>query len=233
MEIQNMLKNVKLKNDSTFAATVGIATLLIGATGVFGEIQSSINYIWGLRAKPNRGLMKFLKNRLMSFSMIGVMGFLLIVGLIVNSVMDVLSARLIQMFPNVAVYIFYVLNLAIVFLIITTLFSVIFRTLPDGKVQWRDTIIGASATAILFMVGKFAIGLYLANTNVTSTYGAAGSIILILIWVYYSAIILYLGAEFTKVYARNYGTKIIANDYAVKIDKHITEIEPKTVYRGD
>ncbi|MCW3072520.1 MAG: ribonuclease [Bacteroidetes bacterium] len=233
LQIQDIIKNVKLRNDNVFAATIGIATLLIGASGVFGEIQSSINYIWGLKAKPKRGLFKFMKNRLMSFSMIGVMGFLLLVGLIINSVMDILSDRLIMYFPNVTVYLFYVINILFVFFIITTLFTVIFKTLPDGKVALKDTLVGSSLTALLFMLGKFIIGLYLGRSAVSSTYGAAGSVILILLWVYYSAIILYLGAEFTKVYARMYGKKIIANDYAVKIDKTVTEIEPKVVYKGD
>jgi membrane protein len=120
-----------------------------------------------------------------------------------------------------------------VFGIITALFTAIFKSLPDGKVVLKDALVGASFTAVLFMVGKFAIGLYLARSTVTTTYGAAGSIIMVLLWVYYSANILYLGAEFTKVYARNHGHKIIANDYAVKIDKHIIEIEPKIVYKGD
>jgi membrane protein len=232
-QIQEIIKNVKLKNDNVLAATVGVITLLIGATGIFGEIQSSINFIWGLKAKPNRGLAKFLKNRLMSFSMIGVMGFLLLVGLIINSLMDLLNKRLIAYFPNVTVYLFYVLNILLVFAIITALFTVIFRTLPDGRVSLRDTIIGAATTAVLFMLGKFAIGAYLGQSSLSTTYGAAGSIIVILLWVYYSAIILYLGAEFTKVYARLYGHRIIANDYAVKIVKDIHEVEPKVVYKGE
>lgn len=233
LEIQNMIKNVKLKNDNAFAATVGVITLLVSASGIFGEIQSSINYIWGLKAKPKRGFFKFMKNRLMSFSMIGVLGFLLLVGLIVNSVMDLLNKRLMDHFPYIAVYVFYILNIIIVFAITTFLFTIIFKTLPDGKVAMKDTLVGAASTALLFLLGKFGIGLYLGSSTVSSTYGAAGSVILILLWVYYSAIILYLGAEFTKVYARNYGKKIIANDYAVLISKDIQEIEPEVVYKGD
>ena len=233
VQIQEIIKNVKLRNDNVFVATLGVMTLLIGASGVFGEIQSSINFIWGLKAKPKRGFIKFLKNRLMSFSMIGAMGFLLLVGLIINTMMDLLNNRLIAYFPNITVYIFYVLNIILVLGIITALFTVIFRTLPDGRVSLKDSLVGATSTAVLFMLGKFGIGAYLGRSSVSTTYGAAGSIILILLWVYYSAIILYLGAEFTKVYARMYGHKIIANDYAVKIDKAVHEIEPKVVYKGD
>jgi membrane protein len=233
LEIQTIIKNVKLKNDNVFAATIGTMTLLIGASGVFGEIQSSINYIWGLKPKPKRGFFKFIKNRFTSFSMIGVLGFLLLVGLIINSLMDVLNQRIMNYFPYIAVYVFYILNLLLVFIITTFLFIIIFKTLPDGKVMFKDALVGSSTTAVLFLLGKFGIGLYLSNSSISSTYGAAGSVIIILLWVYYSAIILYLGAEFTKVYARSHGTKIIANDYAVMIDKVIPEIEPKVVYKGE
>ncbi len=219
IQIQETIKNVKLSHASTFATILSAIILLIGASGVFVEIQDSINYIWGIKAKPKRGLVKFLKNRLMSFSMIGSVGFLLMVGLIVNSLMDVLNNRLEKIFPVDMIYLFYTMNLLLVFLIITLLFTVIFKTLPDGKIAWKDSIIGAGFTAFLFMIGKFAIGAYLGNSAQDDIYGAAGSIILILIWVYYSAIILYFGAEFTKVYAHEHGMKIIPNDYSVLILK--------------
>ena len=229
LQIQNIIKNVNLHNDNVFAATIGIVTLLVSASGVFGEIQSSINYIWGLKAKPKRGVVKFLKNRLMSFSMIGCMGFLFLVSLLVNSVMDLLSDRLSARFPVFTVNAFYCVNIAIVFIIITLLFSVIFRTLPDGRISLKDTLVGSSITAVLFMIGKFAIGTYLGHSKISTTYGAAGSVVLVLVWVYYSAIILYFGAEFTKVYTRKHGKRVIPNYYAVLIDKELQEIEPKVV----
>ncbi len=219
LQIQETIKNVTLSSSNTFATTISVIILLIGASGVFAEIQGSINYIWGIEAKPKRGFIKFLKNRLMSFSMIGSAGFLLLVGLIVNSLMDVLNNRLAAYFPKDTVYLFYTVNIVIVFIIITILFTVIFKTLPDGKVVLRDCIIGAAFTAFLFMIGKFAIGAYLGSSAVASIYGAAGSVILILVWVYYSAIILYFGAEFTKVYALAHGKKIIPNQYSVRIEK--------------
>jgi membrane protein len=227
LQIQETIKNVKLTGSSTFATITGIIILLIGASGVFAEIQDSINYIWGIKAKPKRGFIKFLKNRLMSFSMVGSVGFLLLVGLIVNSLMDVLNNRLAAHFPKDTLYLVYIVNLLIVFIIITILFTVIFKTLPDGKIVLRDCVIGAAFTAFLFMIGKFAIGAYLGSSAVASIYGAAGSVILILVWVYYSAIILYFGAEFTKVYAHTHGQKIIPNQYSVKIIKQKIEIEPK------
>jgi membrane protein len=225
IQIQEIIKNVKLSHSTVLATTFGIIILLVGASGVFVEIQDSINFIWGLKAKPKRGLVKFIKNRLMSFSMIGSVGFLLLVGLIINSMMDLLNARLALYFPEDIVYLVYSGNLLIVFGIITLLFTVIFRTLPDGRLALRDCLIGASFTTFLFMIGKFAIGAYLGHSAIGSWYGAAGSVILILVWVYYSAIILYFGAEFTKVFAETHGKKIIPNGYAVQIIKHKIEIE--------
>ena len=219
LQIQNTIKNIELSDSNTFAQTIGIIVLVIGASGVFAEIQDSINYIWGIKAKPKRGLIKYLYNRLMSFSMIGSVGFLLLVGLVVNSLIDVLSKRLAILFPEDSIFLFNVINAGVIFVIITLLFVIIFKTLPDGKIAFRDCIIGASFTAILFMIGKFAIGFYLGRYNIASVYGAAGSVILILVWVYYSAIILYFGAEFTKVYAHTHGQKIIPNAYSVQIVK--------------
>jgi membrane protein len=225
MQIQEIIKNVKLSHTSVFATTFSLIILLIGASGVFVEIQDSINFIWGLKAKPKRGLIKFIKNRLMSFSMIGSVGFLMLVGLIINSVMDVFYNRLDEFFPKDSVYLVYVINLLVVFGIITLLFTMIFKTLPDGKVALKDCLIGAAFTALLFMIGKFAIGAYLGKSAIASWYGAAGSVILILVWVYYSAIILYFGAEFTKMYATTHGQKIIPNEYSVQIIKPKIEID--------
>jgi membrane protein len=219
LQIQELIKNVKLSDSNSMAAIFGVIILLIGASSVFSEIQGSINYIWGIKAKPNRGIIKFIFNRLLSFSMIGSVGFLLLVSLIVNSVIDLLSNRLAEYFGQDTVLLFYIVNLGLVFSTITILFIVIFKTLPDGKIALRDCTIGASLTAVLFMIGKFAIGAYLARSGIASVYGAAGSVILILLWVYYSAIILYFGAEFTKVYALTHGQKIIPNKYSVFIEK--------------
>lgn len=200
IQIQETIKNIELSGTNLFASIFGGAMLLIGASGVFAEIQSSINYIWGLKAKPNKSLLMFIKNRIMSFSMIASVGFLLLVSLTVNTVMDVLNAQFLLYFPDLTVYIFYLLNVIILFATTTLLFSIIFKTLPDGKMTWKDTLIGASFTSFFFMLGKFGIGFYLGNSTVASIYGAAGSVVIILVWVYYSAIILYFGAEFTKVY---------------------------------
>lgn len=227
IQIQDAIKNVQLSDSNVFVTIFGVVMLLIGASGVFAEIQSSINFIWGLRAKPNKGLKKFIQNRIMSFSMIVSVGFLMLVSLMVNATLDLLNSRLKIYLEDSTVYLFYVLNLIIVLASITLLFAIIFRTLPDGIIKWKDAFIGAGCTAVLFMIGKFAIGFYLGNSTIASVYGAAGSIIIILVWVYYSAIILYFGAEFTKVYAKSYGGQISPNEYSVEIKKEIFEIKTK------
>jgi membrane protein len=155
--------------------------------------------------------------------MIGSVGFLLLVGLIINSLMDILSKRLAEYFPQDTIYLLYAINLLILFIIIALLFTVIFKTLPDAKVALQDCTVGASFTALLFMIGKFAIGAYLGSSAIATWYGAAGSAILLLVWVYYSAIILYFGAEFTKVYAEIHGKKIIPNEYSVRVIKQKNE----------
>lgn len=217
LHIQEAIKNVKLSTGNTFAVISGVVILIFGASGVFSEIQDSLNLIWGIEARPKRGFIKFILNRLVSFSMIGSVGFLLMVGLVINSLTEVLNKRLALHFPKDAIYLFYIVNIVIVFFIITVLFTIIFKALPDGKVVLRDCIVGASFTALLFMIGKFAIGAYLGSSAFTSVYGTAGSVILILIWVYYSAIILYFGAEFTKVYAHTHGMKIIPNAFSIRV----------------
>ena len=224
IQIQETIKNVQLSGSNVLATIFGVGMLLIGASGVFAEIQSSINFIWGLRAKPNKGLKKFIQNRLMSFSMIVSVGFLMLVSLFVSTILDLMSARLKLYFPESTVYLFNVINLFIILISITLLFAIIFKALPDGIIKWKDAFIGASCTAVLFMIGKFAIGFYLGSSTTASVYGAAGSVIIILVWVYYSAIILYFGAEFTKVYAKTFGGKIYPNEYSVEIKKEILEI---------
>jgi len=214
MQIQEIIKNVKLSNSNVFASAVGVIILLIGASSVFAEIQYSVNYIWGIKVKPKLGLVKFLFNRLMSFSMIGSVGFLLLVGLIINSIIDILNKRLTIFIPQDSVILLLIVNALVGFIIITLLFAFIFKTLPDGKISFLDCIIGASFTAFLFMIGKFVISFYLGKYDIASVYGTAGSIISIFAWVYYSAIILYFGAEFTNVYAQTYGQKIIPNEYS-------------------
>jgi len=218
-QLQTIIKNASLSGKGPAAAVIGIITLLFGATAVFAEIQDSINTIWGLKAKPKKGLWKIIRNRFLSFSVVVSLGFLLLVSLAISTIIEGLSDKLKDSFPDAAVIIFYILDLVISFLVITALFAVIFKVLPDAKTKWKDIVPGAVASGILFMIGKFAISFYIGKSHVGTTYGAAGSLVVLLLWVYYSAIILYLGAEFAKAWISHNGFSIRPNDYAVAIKK--------------
>lgn len=214
-QIQDIIKNASISGKGGIAATIGVITLLIGATTVFGEMQDSINGIWGLKAKPKAGWLKLVKDRLLSFGLIGSLGFLLLVSLGATAVVEAIGSRLEAAFPDVAVAIFYVINLLLNLSVTTLLFAVIFKVLPDAKIKWRDIWPGAIATSLLFLIGKFAISFYISKSEVGSTYGAAGSLVILLVWIYYSSMILYFGAEFTKAYALRKGSKITPSEYAV------------------
>jgi membrane protein len=214
-QLQQMIKNASLNGKGTLAAIIGVVTLLIGATTVFAEIQDSINSIWGLKPKPKMGLWKMVQTRFLSFSVIISLGFILLVSLAVTTVIDGLFTNLMSHFPDVAVVIFYIFNQLFTLVIITLIFGVIFKVLPDAEIRWKDIIVGSVITAILFMIGKFAISFYISKSNVGSTYGAAGSLVIVLLWAYYSSIILYFGAELTKAYAVKYGHEIKPSSYAV------------------
>jgi membrane protein len=212
-QVQGILKNAQTSGQSTWAAIVGVITLLIGATGTFAEIQDAINFIWGLKPKPKNGIIKYLMTRFLSFSLIISLGFLLLVSLAVNALLNSFSKKLEVLFSDTTTYIFWAIDLLVVWGVIALLFMVIFKVLPDGKIKWKDAFVGAGFTSLLFMIGKYAIGLYLGNSSVATTYGAAGSVVIILLWVYYSALILYFGAEFTKAYTNFYGRSIQPNGY--------------------
>jgi membrane protein len=216
-QLQTIIKNASLSGKGSVALVIGIITLLIGATAVFAEIQDSINTIWGFKAKPKKGLWKMLRNRFLSFSVIVSLGFLLLVSLVIATVVEGLSNRLKAIWPDVAVVVLYIVNLVISFVITAALFAVIFKVLPDAKTKWKDVLPGAIASTILFMIGKFAISLYIGKSRIGSTYGAAGSLVVLLVWIYYSAIILYLGAEFAKAWTTHFGGRILPNDYAVAL----------------
>jgi membrane protein len=217
IQIQEVIKNASLSGKTNFTAIVGFITLLVGATSVFSEIQDSVNMIWNLKAKPKKGWLKILVNRVLSFSVVVGLGFLLLVSLIITALVEAMSNHLYHVFPHITVAIVYVVNLLLTLIVTTLLFSVIFKVLPDAKIKWKDVLVGSITTAILFMLGKFGITFYIGSSNIGSTYGTAGSLIVILIWIYYSAIILYFGAEFTKAYAAHYGSRIEPNQYAVWI----------------
>jgi membrane protein len=227
LQVQAIIVNIQHTHSTTTGALIGGVVLLVAATGVFTEMQGSINFIWSVRAKPKKSWLKYLINRLISFSLILGLGFLLLVSLIANALLSLLSTKLIKFFPNQTVEFFHLLNTGIILIVITGLFTVIFKVLPDAVISWKDAITGSALTATLFLFGKFLIGYYLGKSNLGITYGAAASIIIILTWVYYSSVILFFGAEFTKVYALDAGEGIRPKQTAVFIIKQESrEIPP-------
>ncbi len=229
LQIQQMITNIHLSKNNFFAASLSFIILIVGATGIFSEIQDSINHIWGLKSKPGKGLIKMLLNRLISFSLIISLGFLLMVSLLLNTLVDALVKQLMKLMPESGVHLVTFANNCLMFMLISLLFGIIFKVLPDARIKWKDVMVGAVTTAILFMVGKFGIGFYLSHSNLGVIYGTAGSIIIVMLWVYYSAVILYFGAEFTKVYAKRYGGEILPNDYAVWIKTKEIELPAKAL----
>ena len=229
LQLQQIIKNASIGGKGKIAAIIGVITLLIGATTVFGDIQDSINRIWGIKPKPKKGWLKMLRNRFLSFSVIASLGFLLLVSLGISAIIEALMNRFKAKYPDVALIFVYIINLVLTLGITTLIFAVIFKVLPDAQIKWKDVIAGAITTAILFMLGKFGISFYIGKANVGSTYGAAGSIVILLLWVYYSAIILYFGAEFTKAYAIKYGSAIHPNEYAVTTKQVEVETGKQTI----
>lgn len=233
VQIQEIIKNFQHTEQNAIGVIAGIIILVIGATGVFIEMQDSINYIWSVKAKPKKGWVKFLTNRLLSFSLIISIGFMLLVSLIISAVLDMLSERLSVYFANMTIYLFYALNIAVILIVISSLFAVIFKILPDAHIRWKDAFIGALFTSVLFLLGKVGIGYYLGRSNLGLTYGAAASIVVILTWVYYSSLILFFGAEFTKMYALKKGGGIRPNGTAVFIIKRESKEAPGAYVHPD
>jgi membrane protein len=222
-QVQDIIQKISLSEKSGIAIIIGIGTLIVGSTTVFVEIQDSINTIWGVRAKPQKGLRKMIIDRVLSFSIVIGLGFLLIVSLIVSTIIELLSNYLLSIFPDTIAIVFTLINFGITFIVIAILFAVIFKFLPDAEIKWKHVRGGAIFTAILFIIGKYLISLYMQFTAPESAYGAAGSIIIILLWIYYTSAILYFGAEFTKVYTKWTCGEILPSRYAVRVIQ--TEIE--------
>lgn len=202
-------------NQGVIASAISIALLIFGASGVFVQLQDSLNTIWNVEPKPGQGIVYFIQKRLLSFSMILVIGFLLLVSLVVSTALAAFSGFLNQGLAGLS----WLLNFVISIGLITLLFAAIFKYLPDAKIGWKDVTVGAFITALLFNLGKYLLGLYLGNSSFASTYGAAGSLVVLLAWIYYSAQILFFGAEFTQVYARRFGSRIMPDKHAVVTSK--------------
>jgi len=215
--VQNIAQKAAQPNKSLLATIIGILLALFGASGVFGQLQDALNTIWGVKAKPGAGLWGFLRSRFLSFAMVGGLCFLLLVSLTLESVLRGFSHYIQGVLPGgiiIAMAVYWIFDLAVVIL----LFAIIFKFLPDAKIQWRDVWIGAAMTAIFFAIGKWALGLYLGSGSAASAYGAASSLITLLLWVYYSSQILLFGAEFTQVYASQAGRGIAPDEDAIRVE---------------
>jgi membrane protein len=222
-EIDKILTNTSLDATSTFAKVIGLATLVFSATTVFISLQSGLNKIWGIKPKPKRGVLKFLLDRLLSLAMVGSIGFILLVSLVIDAALVIFQNILSQVMEGVTLNILNALNSIISLGFVTIVFGLLFKVLPDAKIRWKDVWVGAILTTALFTAGKFLIGFYLGNSSFNSAYGAAGSLVILLVWVYYSTIILLFGAELTSVYASETGSEITPYNTAVRVE--LVELE--------
>lgn len=205
--IQAMIDKSDQAATNIITSIIGVVVLLFGASGVFGELQQSLNTIWDVQPKPDRGIWAAVKDKFLSFSMVLGTGFLLLISLVVSAALSALSGFITRLMPGLDV-VTQIINIVLSFAIITALFALIFKFVPDANIAWLDVWIGGAVTALLFTVGKALIGFYIGYSSLSSTYGAAASLAVILLWVYYSAQILFFGAEFTQVYANTYGSRI-------------------------
>ncbi len=222
-QIEVILNNVSTNETGIIYSIIGIATLLFSATVVFNFIQKALNTIWGVKPKPSKGLIKFIIDRLLSFSMVVILGFFLMVSLVLDAAMVFLTDYLMELLSGLTVYLMQVLNFILSFVVVTVIFAFMFKVLPDAKVKWKDVWMGSVVTAVLFNIGKFIIGIILGSTEIASTYGAAGSLAAILLWVFYSTVILMIGAEITYVYSRLKGRTIKPAKHSVNVE--IKEVE--------
>jgi len=216
--VQDIARTAAAPGKSTLATIIGIALALFGASGVFGQLQDALNTIWGVKAKPTRGIWGFLRARFLSFAMVAGVCFLLLVSLVIEALLKAFSHYIQAAFPGgliVAVSIYFVFDFAVV----VAVFGMIFKILPDVQTRWRDIWVGAIMTAFFFVIGKWLLGLYLGSGTAASAYGAASSLVTLLLWVYYSSQILLFGAEFTQVYASEYGAPLEPDTYAVRVER--------------
>jgi membrane protein len=223
--VQQIAQKASQPGKSFVATIIGIALAIFGASGVFGQLQDALNTVWGVKAKPGLGIKRFLRARFLSFTMVAGVCFLLLVSLVLEGLLKGFSRYVQAHLPGglaLATSVYVVFDMAVVIL----LFAMIFKYLPDVKVRWRDVWIGSVMTALLFAIGKWALGLYLGSGAASSAYGAASSLITLLLWIYYSSQILLFGAEFTQVYARRFGPEVQPDDYAVCIERREIE-QPK------
>jgi membrane protein len=224
-QVEEIVAKAGESKSSAIAAFIGIITLVLGSTGVFIEFQKSLDIIWEVEVKAKKAWLRSVKDRLFSFGLIMSIGFLLLVSLLISAALSALSTWIKTNMPDFMMVVFWLISFIINFGVITVLFSLMFKILPDVKMRWADVWLGAMITAIFFIIGKFGLGLYFGKANPVSAYGAAGSIVLIMLWVNYSSMIVFLGAEYTKQVALHFGRTIKPRREAVKIDATETEKE--------
>jgi membrane protein len=219
--IQEMVASANRPDAGIVATIIGVATLVLGAAGVFGQLQDALNTVWGVQptsASGIRGIFYMLRSRFISFTMVLGIGFLLLVSLVISTILGALNGWIVSRLP-LSETLLQLINFGISFVVITLLFAVIYKVLPDAKIRWKDVWVGAAVTSLLFSIGKFLIGLYLGSSSIASSYGAAGSFVVLLVWIYYSAFIFLLGAEFTQVYARKFGSEIVPSSNAMFVNE--------------
>ena len=214
--IQTALENAQRPDTRNLASIISIGVLLFGASNVFAQIQDALNTIWEVQPKPGRSLVQTLRKRFLSFAMVGGVGFLLLVSLIVNTGLAAMVNYFSNLVPGVD-WIWQIANFAISFGVITFLFAIIYKFMPDVKINWSDVWVGSAITSLLFVIGKSLLGLYLGNGSFGSAYGAAGSLVVVLAWINYAAQIIFFGAEFTQVYASKYGSRIVPDENAMRV----------------
>lgn len=229
LAFQRMIRNATITTDSYFNASVGIISLVFAATSVFAEIQDSINTIWGLRPKKQSGYWLFIKNRLLSFGVIGSLGFILLVATGFSTLLDVFLDELSQNLPFGVNFLITVVNFLLTFLITVLLFGSIFTILPDAKIKWNQVRLASISTSLLFLLGKYLISYYISSSKLPTIFGAASYIVIFMLWVYYSSIILYLGAIFSKNYANVFSQTIVPENYAEEVKNVAVTKDEKVV----
>jgi membrane protein len=214
--VQSMVEGAARPRSGVLATLIGVVVLLFGASGVFGELQSAMNVIWEVKPKPGRGIFQFFRERFLSLTMVFGSAFLLMVSLVISAVLTALGSIVIGRIPG-APLLWFLLGHVVPFLVITLLFAMIFKVLPDVKIRYRDVWIGALFTSAMFLLGKLLVGMYIARANVATTYGAAGSVVVMLLWIYYSSQIFFFGAEFTQTFARLHGSRLVPTARAMPV----------------
>jgi len=214
-QLRNIIQSASKTDSSTLATIVSLGVSIFGATAIFAEIQGSLNTIWGIKAIPKKGWLKYIKNRLLSFSIILIFAFILLITFSITNIIENLSQRFMSNYPDVAESLVKIVGLILNIGVTTFIFVLIFKILPDAKIKSKDVIVGALVTTILFLIGQWAISLYIGIANVGSVYGAAAFMAVLITWIYYSAVIIYIGAEFTESWANEMGSKIFPDEFAV------------------